>query len=200
MPTARLRRDGRGLQIGTILWNLGEVFVTVALGLIARSLALVAFGLDSMIEVFTSSVVLWHMGSARGGAVARDDTARRLVGLAFGVLSIYLLIGSIRALTTGVDPSSSPLAIAYLAVTALVMFALARAKRRVGERLESAVFLSEARMTQIDAYLATGILVALAANTLRGWWWADPLAASVVGLIAAREAYGAFASGSRVGA
>jgi len=180
---------GRRLQLVTIVWNSGEVFVTIALGIVAGSLALVGFGLDSLIEVFTSVVVLWHMGSApSSGDGARDDSARRLVRLAFAVLSAYLILASIRGLVTHMDPKTSPFGIAYLAVTAAVMVDLARRKRRMGERLASEVFLAEARMTQIDAYLAVGILVALASNAVWGWWWADPLAAATVGVIAAREA------------
>jgi len=182
-----LARTGRMLQRATIAWNLAEVFVTVGLGIAAGSLALVAFGLDSLVEVFASLVVLWHMAGAGGDA--RDQRASQLVGVAFGVLSVYLLLASARSLWLGTEPQSSPWGIAYLGVTALVMFTLAFWKRRVGTALESEPFVAEARMTFLDGCLALSILVALALNTLWGWWWADALAAAAVGLVAGREAF-----------
>ncbi len=192
--------EGRRLQTATIAWNVGEVFITILLGAAAGSLALVAFGLDSLIEVFTSVVVLWHMGVAGPGDVSvtsdqsRDNLAHRLVGLAFGALSIYLLVTSVRALIVGVEPDTSRLGIIYLAVTSGVMLMLARAKRGMGRRLRSDVFLAEARMTQLDAYLAIGILSALIVNAAWGWWWADPLAAAAVALLAMIEARSSFKS------
>ncbi|MDH3753741.1 MAG: cation transporter [Acidimicrobiia bacterium] len=182
------RRTGRQLQQLTIGWNIAEVFVTVGLGIAAGSLALVAFGLDSLIEVFASVVVLWHMAPADHEQRTRDDRARRLVAVAFALLAGYLMIASVRALWTQAEPDSSPIGIAYLAVTAVVMFALARAKNRVGRQLGSEPFVAEARLTFLDGCLATAILVALTLNTAFGWWWADPLAAIVVGVVAAREA------------
>ncbi len=179
-------RTGRRLQQATIVWNLAEVVVTVSLGLAAGSLALIAFGLDSLIEVFASLVVLWHMAEdGRGGQ--RDDRARRLVAIAFAVLAAYLIVASGRALWMGTEPEESPIGIAYLAVTALVMFGLAAWKRRVGREIGSETFLAEAHMTFLDGWLATGILVALAANVAWGWWWADAAAAAAVGVAAARE-------------
>jgi divalent metal cation (Fe/Co/Zn/Cd) transporter len=188
---------GRRLQWATIAWNAAEVFVTIGLGVAAGSLALVAFGLDSLIEVFASLVVLWHMnpteraefdGADEHERTARDTRARHLVALAFAVLAAYLLIASTRTLWVGSDPDSSPIGIGYLAVTAVVMFTLARAKRHVGIRLASEPFLAEASMTLLDGFLATGILTALVLNTAFGWWWADPVAAILVGLVAANEA------------
>jgi divalent metal cation (Fe/Co/Zn/Cd) transporter len=180
-------RTGRRLQRVTIAWNLAEVGVTVALGVVAGSLALVAFGLDSLIEVFASLVVLWHMSESDTHGT-RDRRARRLVGIAFAVLACYLIVASGRALWIGAEPDSSPLGIAYLAVTALVMFGLAAWKKHVGRRLRSEPFLAEAHMTFFDGWLATAILAALVLNTTLGWWWADAAAATVVGIVAAREA------------
>jgi divalent metal cation (Fe/Co/Zn/Cd) transporter len=180
---------GRRLQWATIIWNVAEVFVTIGLGIAAGSLALVAFGLDSLIEVFASLVVLWHMEPAAAeDRAGRDNRARRLVAVAFGVLAAYLLIAAVRSLWVGDEPEGSPIGIAYLAATAAVMFALARAKRRVGQRLESEPFIAEASMTFLDGCLAVAILTALALNAALGWWWADPLAALIVSMVAANEA------------
>lgn len=180
-------RTGRLLQRLTIAWNVVEVGITIGLGVAAGSLALVGFGLDSLVEVFASSVVLWHMApDAPDGE--RDDRASRMVGAAFAVLAAYLLVAGVRALWIGAEPESSPWGIAYLGVTAVVMFSLAASKRRVGRRLSSAPFLAEARMTFLDGCLATAILVALALNTAFGWSWADAAAALIVSAAAAREA------------
>lgn len=191
-PSRRqLERTGRRLQQATIAWNVAEVFVTVTLGVIAGSLALVAFGLDSLVEVFASLVVLWHMSaSAAGGdeATGRDSRARFLVGLAFATLAAYLLVAGVRAIVLRSEPDGSPVGIAYLGVTAAVMFSLAAWKRRIGIRLASDPFLAEARMTHLDGWLATSILVALVLNGLLGWWWADAAAAIVVAAVAGHEA------------
>jgi divalent metal cation (Fe/Co/Zn/Cd) transporter len=188
MPSPVDVRRGRLLQRLTIAWNLVEVGITIALGVVAGSLALVAFGMDSLVEVFASLIVLWHMRAVVGEA-SRDDRARRFVGLAFGVLAACLLVAGIRALWIGAEPDSSPLGIAYLALTVIVMFSLAAAKRTVGERLASEPFLAEARMTFLDGCLAASILVALTLNSLIGWWWADAGAALVVAAAASREAW-----------
>lgn len=185
----RLERTGRRLQWATIAWNSIEVFVTIGLGVATGSLALVAFGLDSLVEVFASLVVIWHMSPDEGGHVAsRDRRAMRLVGVAFAVLAVYLLVAAGRQLASGDQPDSSPIGIVYLGVTALVMFSLARWKSAVGRALHSEPFRAEAFMTFLDGWLATGILTALALNLFFGWWWADALAALLIGAVAAREA------------
>jgi divalent metal cation (Fe/Co/Zn/Cd) transporter len=185
----RLEQRGRRLQWATIAWNGVEVFVTIGLGVVARSLALIAFGLDSLVEVFASLVVIWHMKPGAGDdAALRDRRAMRLVGVAFAVLAAYLLVAGVRQLATQAQPDSSPLGIAYLSVTAVVMFGLAAWKRRVGVALDSGPFRAEASMTFLDGCLATGILVALVLNLVLGWWWADPVAALLIGAVAAHEA------------
>lgn len=185
----RLERLGNRLQWGTIAWNSIEVFVTIGLGLASGSLALIAFGLDSLVEVFASLVVIWHMNpGADGHRAHRDRRAMRLVGAAFALLAVYLVIAGIRQLVLGEQPDSSPVGIGYLFVTAIVMFSLARWKRRVGTALDSEPFRAEAAMTFLDGCLATSILTALALNLVFGWWWADPAAALLIGAVAAREA------------
>jgi divalent metal cation (Fe/Co/Zn/Cd) transporter len=161
---------------------------------------LIAFGLDSLVEVFASLVVIWHM---KPGAVGhhedRDRKAMRLVGVAFGVLAAYLLVAGVRQLAAYEQPDGSPVGIAYLAVTAVVMFSLARWKRRVGRALDSDPFRAEASMTFLDGCLATSILTALALNLSLGWWWADPVAALLIGVVAAREARESWLEGSQPG-
>jgi divalent metal cation (Fe/Co/Zn/Cd) transporter len=176
----------RRLQWATVAWNSVEVGITIGLGIAAGSLALAGFGLDSLVEVFASLVVLRHLDADT--SEADDRRAHRLVAAAFAVLSASLLAGAARALLVGDRPDESPWGIAYLAVTALVMFGLAAWKRRVGERLGSTPFLAEAAMTRLDGALSAGILTALVLNATLGWWWADPLAAGLIGAVAAHEA------------
>jgi divalent metal cation (Fe/Co/Zn/Cd) transporter len=187
MPQERLARRALVLQWFTIAWNTGEVAVTLALGIAARSLALVAFGLDAVVEVFASFVVVWHVRSDRPG---RGDTRRavRLVAVAFALLAALLVIGAASTLVTGHRADESPLGIAYLAAAAIVMFGLAIAKRRTAAGLGSQPLAAEATLTMLDGALATGILLALAANAVLGWWWADPAATVLVALVAANEA------------
>lgn len=184
-----LERLGRRLQWATIGWNSTEVFVAIGLGIVAHSLALTAFGLDSLVEVFASLVVIWHLTEGDGVRhVVRDQRALRLVGVAFGVLAMYLVVAGVRALGAQIQPESSPMGIAALLVTAVVMFGLARWKRRVGIALDSEPFRAEASMTFLDGCLASSILTALALNLLLGWWWADPASALLIGAVAAHEA------------
>lgn len=186
------RRDMRTalrLEYGTIVWNVGEAVLTIALGAAAASLALIGFGSVSVVEVFASLVVVWHLFPSH----ARDEprrTARalRLVAIAFAVLAVALAVAGVRDLLTARRPDESPWGIAYLFVTALVMFGLAIAKRRVAGRLGSAPLRSEATMTFLDGILSTATMVGLALNAVVGWWWADPAAGLLVAAAAANEA------------
>ena len=185
----QLNRQALRLEYTTIGWNVGEAFLTIGLGIAAGSLALIGFGADSIIELFASGVVVWHL--IPGHEVdhpERTALALRLVAVAFAALAIVLVSMSIRDLVSGRRPEESLWGIAYLAVTALVMFALARFKKRLAERLDSAPLRSEASMTFLDGILAAGTMLGLALNALVGWWWADPAAALLVGLVAANEA------------
>jgi divalent metal cation (Fe/Co/Zn/Cd) transporter len=181
-------RRGIRLEWATTAWNAMEVFVTVSLGVASGSLALVAFGLDSMIEVFASMVVIWHLQHGANPAAHRTRLALRLIAGAFLVLAAYLLVASVRSLIVGSTPENSPVGIAYLAVTAVVMFTLAAAKRRTARPLGSEPLEAEASMTFLDGCLCLCILTALAVNMAFGWWWADGAAALAIAGFAAREA------------
>jgi divalent metal cation (Fe/Co/Zn/Cd) transporter len=188
----RLQRRGIRLEWATTGWNLMEVFVTIGLGVAARSLALVAFGLSSMIEVFASSVVIWHLREGRDPAPHRTRRAFRLIAVAFFALALFLFVTSVRSLLLGLHPGESPLGIAYLALTAGVMFTLAAVKRRTARTLGSGPLEAEATMTYLDGWLCIGILTALGINILFGWWWADALAALGIGVFAVREGLESF--------
>jgi divalent metal cation (Fe/Co/Zn/Cd) transporter len=183
----RLMRRGIRLEWATTAWNLMEVFVTIGLGLAAKSLALVAFGLDSMIEVFASTVVIWHLREGRDPAPDRTRIAFRLIALAFLTLAAFLAVASLRSLVLASRPDDSVAGIAYLGLTSVVMFTLASAKRRTARPIHSGPLDAEASMTLLDGCLCLGILNALAVNVLLGWWWADGLAALGIAGFAARE-------------
>ncbi len=184
---ARDRRWALQLEYATIGWNVGEAVLTIGLGIAAASLALVGFGVDSVVEIFASVVVVWHLRSGRVDDRARTGRALRLVGTAFVALALVLVVVAARDLVTGRRPGESPWGIAYLAVTTVVMLGLAELKRRTARRLGSAPLSSEARMTFLDGLLAAATLAGLALHAAAGWWWADPAAALVVAVAAARE-------------
>ncbi len=187
---ATLRRTALRLEYGTVAWNVGEAVLTLALGAIASSLALIGFGTVSVIEVFASAVVVWHLRPEYEASTSeRTARAHRLVAIAFGALTVTLMVASVRDLVTGRQPDASFWGIVYLAITALVMFGLATAKRRVANRLGSSPLASEASMTFLDGMLSTATMVGLLLNAVIGWWWADPAAALLVAGAAAREAW-----------
>lgn len=184
----KLEARAMRLEYATIGWNGIEMVISIGLGIAARSLALVAFGLDTMIELFASSVVVWHL--RHPGRESDQVTARalRLVAAAFAVLAVVVAASATWALASGSAPEESPWGIAYLALTVVVMLSLGLAKRAIGRTLNSEPLAAEARMSVIDAALAMSVLIGLAANLAFGWWWADPVAALVVAVAAINEA------------
>jgi len=190
-PTIRsgLQRRALRLEYATIVWNIGEAVLTISLGAVAASLALIGFGTVSIVEVFASGVVVWHLLPGHEvDSPSRTRLALRLTAAAFLILGIALAVGAIHDLTSGRRAGESPWGIAYLAVTALVMFGLAYVKRRTAEGLGSAPLRSEATMTFLDGILSTATLIGLALNAYAGWWWADPAAALLVAIAALNEA------------
>ena len=181
---ARLRRRGFALEYATLGWNVVGVVVLAFAARSASSVALVGFGLDSLIEVGASAVVLWELSGTDG---TRERRALRLIGVAFGLLALYLVVQSTIVLATGHHARPSPLGIVWTAVTAAVMFALAVGKTRTGSALGNPVLQAEGRVTHVDAILAVAVLIGLMLNAAMGWWWADALAGYVLAGYAARE-------------
>jgi divalent metal cation (Fe/Co/Zn/Cd) transporter len=168
------------LEAFTLSWNVAGVLVLAFLAYKARSVALLGFGLDSLVEIGASTVVLWELKDA---GTDRERRALDLIGVAFALISLYLGGQSTWDLAVGYRPHHSPGGIAWTAATAVVMFALARSKGRVGRAAGRDVLIREARVTFVDGLLATAILLGLSLNALAGWWWADPAAAyAIVGL------------------
>lgn len=187
LESARLHRRALRLEYVTIAWNVGEAFLTIALGSIAGSVALIGFGTVSIVEVFASSVVVWHLRGADKARPVTTGVALRMIAAAFLLISLALFVVAVNDLASGRRAGESPLGIAYLAVTAVVMFALALAKRRIATVLGSEPLGSEATVTFLDGVLSVGTLLGLALNAYAGWWWADPVAGILVAVAAANE-------------
>ena len=184
---ARLERRARQLAWGGIAWHFVEFAIALAAGVAAGSIALIGFGVDSLIETVAGFVVLWLFSGRRLGSHAAERRAQQLIAISFYVLAIYVAVESVRTLVAADHPATSWVGIALAAVTALTMPLLARAKRRVGQELSSAATVKEASQTTLCAYLSFALLVGLGANALLGWWWADPLAALFIAAVAAKE-------------
>ena len=174
---APLIRQGLLLEYLTLGWNVVGVVIVVAAAYKARSVALAGFGLDSLIEIFASVIVVWQL---LGINQHRERLALRLIGAAFFALALYILAQIIVILLTGSHPAPSKGGIAWLAATFMVMLFLAYRKQVTGKQLGNVVLMMEGHVTLIDAYLAGAVLIGLILNALFDWWWADPLASLVI--------------------
>ena len=188
MVTTFAHRDsavqrGRRLEYLTLSWNSLEAVVAIVAGLIAGSIALVGFGLDSIIECLSGGVLLWRL---RAGE-RREQMALRLVGVSFLALAAYVAIDAVTSLLRRHVPEESWLGIAVAIASLIAMPLLARAKRRVASQLNSGALHADSRQTDICAYLSAILLGGLLLNALLGWWWADPVAALIMSPIIARE-------------
>lgn len=175
------------LSIG---WNVTEGAIALAAGVAAGSVSLIGFGLDSGIEVAASVVLFWRLAQERkGGCMAEHDRrAVRLVAASFAALALYVAVHGMTDLVTKARPEASVPGLILAAVSLVVMPSLARAKRRLAPALGSRAAASEADQTSLCAILSAVTLAGLALNAALGWWWADPVAALLIGGIAATEA------------
>ena len=181
---ADLLRRGFALEYATLGWNAAGIIVLAIAAVSARSVALAGFGLDSLIEIGASMVVIWELS---GSGEDRQRRGLRLIGYAFTALAVYLLVQSSLVLAAGYRPGHSLPGIIWTAATAVAMFALAVGKARTGRALDNPVLRTEGRVTMIDGVLAVAVLAGLALNAALGWWWADPAAGYVLVYYAARE-------------
>lgn len=181
----RWRRWALGLAWATIVWNAVEAVVALASGAAASSIALVGFGLNSIVEVGSAIVVVWQFSGADDGE--REERALRLIGISFFAFAAYVAAQSAWDLATGMPAEESVVGIVLAGVSLVVMPALAMAKRHVGRRMGSRTVVADSGQTLLCSYLSAVLLVGLVANAALGWWWADPLAALVIAGLAVRE-------------
>lgn len=191
--TDKLLRLGLLLEYITLGWNVVGVAILLYAAFKAGSVALAAFGLDSLVEIGASTVVVWQL---KGTGKDRERKALRLIGSAFFALALYILVQCLRALHLRQHSATSPLGLVWLALTFVAMVALARGKHIVGTKLMNPVLISEGRVTMVDAYLAGSVLAGLALNGLLGWWWADSLAGLVIVIYGIKEGRHAWLEGS----
>jgi len=187
-----LLRRGFALEYATLGWNVAGIVVLAIATISARSVALAGFGLDSLIEIAASTVVIWELA---GTGEHRQRWALRLIGYAFTGLAGYLLVQSTAVLASGYHSQHSLLGIIWTAVTAGTMFFLAAGKARTGRALDNPVLRTEGRVTLIDGILAVAVLLGLVLNAALCWWWADPVAGYVLVYYAAREVRDIFSLG-----
>jgi divalent metal cation (Fe/Co/Zn/Cd) transporter len=185
---AALERRAKLLASGGNAWHVIEFAIAVGAGIAAGSVALVGFGIDSVIEALAGGVIVWLFSGGRGSSERAERRAQQLIAASYAILVAYIGVEATRDLVGSHHPAVSWVGIGLAAFTAPTMPLLARAKRNVGRKLNSSATVSEASQNMICAYLSVALLVGLLANALAGWWWADPAAALVIATVAAREA------------
>jgi divalent metal cation (Fe/Co/Zn/Cd) transporter len=185
--TSLLRR-GLLLEYATLAWNVVGSVVVIAAAIDAGSAALAGFGLDSLVEIFASVVVVWQL---KGIQQNRERLAMKLIGVAFLLLAAYVFGQSMWTLLARARPAPSLSGMLWLAATLAAMLGLAWGKHVTGRQLGNRVLITEARVTLIDAALAAAVLMGIGLNAQMGWWWADPLAGLIIvysGLVEGRAA------------
>ncbi|MFI7250219.1 cation transporter [Micromonospora chalcea] len=182
---ALLTRRVRLLVAATITYNVIEAVVAISAGTVASSTALIGFGLDSVIEVASAAAVAWQF--AGPDPQARERVALRVIAVSFFALAAYVTVEAIRALLGGAEAAHSPVGLVLAGLSVIVMPVLSAAQRRAGRELGSRSAVADSKQTLLCTYLSAVLLVGLALNGLFGWSWADPVAALVIAVVAARE-------------
>ncbi len=186
-------RRALGLEYFTVAWNVVEGVIAIAAAVIAGSVAILGFGIDSFVECASALVMIWRLRAERGQLFsgARIDAiehrARKLIAGSLFLLAAYVTADAIQTLLTADRPDFSPVGVALLVLSAVVMIGLARAKARVARELGSEAMEADAFQTTACWWLSLAALVGVGANGLFGWWWADPLAALAIAGLVVRE-------------
>ena len=183
----RLQARARLLARGGLVWHGVEAAIAIGAGAVAGSIALIAFGADSLIEALAGIIVLWRFAVARADSETAERPAQQLIAITFWLLAAYVAVDATIALVSGEHPASSPVGIGLSIVTLIAMPLLANAKASVARQLDSSAGHSESRQSMLCAYLSAALLVGLTLNAAFGWWWADPATALVIAAVAARE-------------
>ena len=194
-PAERDRLIGRAKALSwlSLAWMTVEGAVAITAALIAGSVALLGFGIDSAIEGLASVIVIWRFTGTRRLSDQAELRAQKAVAISFFLLAPYIAQDAIRALVAGEHPSTSWVGIGLSVSSIVVMPLLGHAKQRIGARLGSGATAGEGTQNLLCAYMAAGVLVGLAANAAFGWWWLDPVIALVIAVIAVREGREAWA-------
>ncbi|MFG3420330.1 cation transporter [Micromonospora sp. NPDC049460] len=182
---AVLARRVRLLVAATITYNVVEAVVAITAGTLASSTALIGFGLDSVIEVVSAAAVAWQFSAA--DHERRERTTLRIIAVSFFALAAYVTVESVRALAGADRAAHSAVGLVLAALSLVVMPVLSAVQRRAGRELGSASAVADSKQTLLCTYLSAVLLVGLAANSLFGWWWADPVAALVIAAVAVKE-------------
>ena len=189
LPDRLLLKKGLYLEYFTLLWNVVGIFVTAIAAITAHSVALGGFGLDSLIEIGASTIVIWELTNTKENVRAR---ALRMIGVGFYTIAVYIFFQVAYLLLRGSHPSVSGLGIVWTAITFIIMLLLAHAKRITGEQLKNPVLITEGKVTLIDAYLAASVLAGLLLNAAFHWWWADLVSALIIVYYGLKEGRAAF--------
>jgi divalent metal cation (Fe/Co/Zn/Cd) transporter len=182
---AVLRRRIRWLVAATITYNVIEAVVAITAGTIASSVALIGFGLDSVIEVGSAAAVAWQF--AGPDPELREKAALRVIAGSFFALAAYVTVEAVRTLVGGDPPEHSTVGIVLVAISVVVMPFLSAAQRRAGRELGSASAVADSKQTLLCTYLSAAVLLGLVLNSALGWWWADPVVALGLAAVAIRE-------------
>ena len=183
----RLARRAKLLSWVSLGYMTFEGAVAIAAGLVAGSVALIGFGIDSAIEGFASLVIVWRFTGHRLLSDHAEQRAQRLVAIQFFLLAPYITFEAVKALVAGEHPDASPVGIALSITSLAFMPYLGRAKQRIGEAMGSVATKGEGRQNMLCAYLSAALLVGLAGNAALGLWWLDPAVGLVIGGLALKE-------------
>ena len=190
-----LRRLAWWLTVVTIAWNSVEALVAIVGAVLAGSIALMGFGLDSVVEVASAVIISWRLTRLHADEVAERRAVRLIAASFFGIAAYILVDGALSLAGVQGEPRHTPVGLALTALSLVVMPSLAWGKRRVAARMGSVALKADAAETQLCTYLSAVVFLGLAANTLVGWWWMDPTAGFVVAVLAVKEGREAWASG-----
>lgn len=183
-PSQRLHKKALLYEYITIAWNVFEGIVCVTIGILSGSVVLVAYGLESGVEVFASSLVVWDL---KGRSKKREKLALKLIGGAYFIVSLYIFIDAATSLLKGEHPDKTVAGIIFIIITVIMMMILGFGKKKIGTKMGSETVLADAKFTLIDGALAGTVLVGLVLNALFGWWWADQAMALFLSGVAFRE-------------
>ena len=182
---ARLGRRAQLLAGASVTYNVLEAIIAVTAGVAAGSVALIGFGLDSVVEVSSGLIILWQFRHRL--PESRERQALRLMALSFFALAAYVAVESLRALLFGGDPDASPVGIGLAIASLIIMPFLSWAQRRTGRALGSGAVVADSTQTLLCTYLSAVLLAGLVLNATLGWGWADPIAGLVIAAVAVRE-------------